>query len=83
MKYDEKTGKKIPESRMDEIQLSMDNLKELAEKSNGTMDRKIEIAWILRDINVSLALIFDAMAMVINNSSAMHVQNEKKEEKKQ
>ena len=83
MKYDEKTGKKIPESRMDEIQLSMDNLKELAEKSNGTMDRKIEIAWILRDINVSLALIFDAMAMVINNSSAMHVQNEKKGEKKQ
>lgn len=82
MKYDEKSGKKIPESRMDEITLSMESLKELAEKCGGAMDREIEIAWSLRDINVTLALIFDVMAMVVNKYGTVGIQ-EKKEEKKQ
>lgn len=65
MKYDEKTGKKKPESRGDEIKLSFEALQEVAEKSNGTFDRVIEVAWLLRDIDQSLALLVDMLSLLM------------------
>lgn len=65
MKYDEKTGNKMPESRTDEIKLSFDALKETAEKSNGTFDRQIEVAWLLRDIDQSIALLVDMLGLLM------------------
>lgn len=64
MKYDEKTGKQIPESRVDEIKLSFEALKKLADSTNGTFDRQVEIAWLLRDINQSLALLTDMIGVM-------------------
>ena len=66
MKYDEKTGKKVPENRGDEIKLSFNELQDLAEKSNGTFDRQVEVAWLLRDIDQSLALVVDMLGLLIN-----------------
>lgn len=65
MKYDEKTGKKIPETRGDEIKLSMMELQELAKKSNGTFDRQVEVAWLLRDIDQSLGLLVDMLGLLM------------------
>lgn len=64
MKYDEKTGKQIPESRIDEIKISSEALKKLADSTNGTFDRQVEIAWLLRDINQSLALLTDMIGVM-------------------
>ena len=66
MKYDEKTGKKVAETRSDEIQLSFDALKKVAEKANGTFDRQVELAWLLRDIDQSLAIIVDMLGVILN-----------------
>lgn len=59
MKYDEKTGNRIPESRMDEIKISMDKLKEMSQNCDGMLDSSIETSWMLRDISVSLAQVVD------------------------
>ena len=67
MKYDEKTGKKVPESRVDEIKLSFESLKELAEKTNGVFDRNVELAWILRDISQTNALLVDMIGMLLHH----------------
>lgn len=66
MKYDEKTGKKVPESRVDEIKISLDLLAERMKKSDGIFDRHVEIAWILRDISISLALLVDMMGLMMH-----------------
>ena len=68
MKYDEKTGEKKPESRIDEIKLSHEKLHELSEKTGGLLDRDMEMNWVLRDINVSLALLTDMMGVLLNNT---------------
>lgn len=68
MKYDEKTGKKVAESRGDEIKLSFDALKKVAEKSGGTFDRQVEVAWLLRDIDQSLGLIVDMLGLLLNHT---------------
>ena len=65
MKYDEKTGKQIPESRVDEIKLSFEALKKLADSTNGTFDRQVEVAWLLRDIDQSLGLLVDMLGMML------------------
>ena len=65
MKYDEKTGEQRPESRQDEIKLSFEALKKLAESTNGTFDRQVEIAWLLRDIDLSLAALVDMAGLAL------------------
>ncbi len=65
MKYNEKTGEKEPESRQDEIKLSFEALKKLAENTNGTFDRQVEIAWLLRDIDLSLAVLVDMAGLAL------------------
>lgn len=65
MKYDEKTGKRIPENRMDEIKISFEQLQRIADESHGTFDRQVEVAWLLRDIDQSLALTVDMLASLL------------------
>ena len=65
MKYDQKTGEKIPETRTEEIKLSMEDLNNLAKKSNGTFDRNIEITWLLRDIDQSLGILVDMLGVLL------------------
>ena len=65
MKYDEKTGKRIPENRMDEIRISFGALQKIADDSNGTFDRQVEVAWLLRDIDQSIALAVDILAAML------------------
>ena len=65
MKYDEKTGKKIPETRGDEIKLSFLELQDVAKKAGGTFDRDVELAWLLRDIDQSLALVVDLLGLLM------------------
>ena len=65
MKYDQKTGEKIPETRTEEIKLSMEELSDLAKRSNGTFDRNIEITWLLRDIDQSLGILVDMLGVLL------------------
>jgi hypothetical protein len=65
VKYDEKTGEQVPESRIDEIKLSFEALKKLADSTNGTFDRQVEVAWLLRDIDQSLGLLVDMIGMML------------------
>ena len=66
MKYNEKTGEKIPENRMDEIKLSLEQLYELQKKCDGLMDREFENNVLLKDISVSLGLITDMLGVLLN-----------------
>ena len=66
MKYNEKTGRKIPENRRDEVQLSMEEIKKLYKDTNGMADQHIEHGILLRDIDISLALIVDMFAHIYN-----------------
>lgn len=81
MKYDEKTGKKMPESRLDEIQISLDQLYDRQKKCDGLLDRGIENSVLLKDINVSLGLIVDILGVLVNrlidNSSTQKDPKEK------
>lgn len=66
MKYDEKTGKQIPENRSDEIKLSIAALEGQRKKAGGLMDPQIEQCIMLNDISVSLALLVDMCGMMLN-----------------
>lgn len=66
MKYNEKTGEKTPESRTDEIKISLEQLYGLQKKSEGLMDRGFENNILLKDINVSLALLVDMIGVLVN-----------------
>lgn len=66
MKYDEKTGKEVPESRMDEIKISIDRLQKLSKENGGMTDKSIERNVILMDISVSLALLVDICGGIYN-----------------
>lgn len=66
MKTDEKTGNKTPESRLDEIKLSLEQLYEIQKKSDGLMDRDFETNVLLKDISVSLGLLVDMAGVIIN-----------------
>lgn len=67
MKYDEKTGKPIPENRRDEIELSLNAINDIRKKTNGFNDKQTEISQMLADINMTNAMIFDVLAMIFNN----------------
>ena len=58
MKKDAK-GKEIPECRVDEVQLSMKALADVCKKTDGAFDRNVETNWLLRDIDMSLAILVD------------------------
>ena len=66
MRYDEKTGEKTPESRTDEIKISLEKLYELQKKCDGLMDREFENNVLLKDISVSLGLITDMLGVLVN-----------------
>ena len=66
MKYDEKTGEKIPENRSDEINISMERLVDIRKKTGGFNNKEIEICDMLCDINVSLGLVVDILSVMYN-----------------
>ena len=66
MKYNEKTGEKTPENRTDEVKLSLEQLHNLQEKYNGTMDRTFYNNILLQDISISLGLLVDITASIYN-----------------
>ena len=66
MKYNEKTGEKTPESRTDEIKISLEQLYELQKKCDGFMDKEFEHNVLLKDISVSLGLITDMLGVLVN-----------------
>ena len=66
MKYDEKTGEKTPESRTDEIKISLEQLYNLQKKCDGLMDKEFESNILLKDISVSLGLITDMLGVLVN-----------------
>ena len=66
MKYDEKTGEKKPECRMDEIKLSLEQLNNLQKKTNGMIGLENENNLLLKDISVSLGLVVDILGTMYN-----------------
>jgi hypothetical protein len=66
LKFDPKTGQKKPENRSDELRISLGKLKELSEKYDGVMDKKLEMYWIMQDINISLGLTVDLLGAIYN-----------------
>lgn len=67
MKYNEKTGEKTPESRIDEVKLSLEQLYDLQKESKGLMDRDFETNVLLKDIDVSLGLLTDMIGVIVNH----------------
>ena len=78
MKYDKKTGQKIPENRRDEVAITMDEIKKMYQDTNGMVDQNIEHGMLLRDINISLALIVDILAGLYNKRVATLIESLKK-----
>ena len=66
MKYDEKTGKKVAESRGEDIMISFEELEKLAKRTDGAFDRQVALEWWLREANISLALIADMLGALMN-----------------
>ena len=67
MKYNEKTGEKTPESRTDEVKLSLEQLYDIQKESKGLMDRNFETNVLLKDIDVSLGLLTDMIGVIVNH----------------
>ena len=81
MKYNEKTGEKTPESRTDEIKISLEKLYELQKKCDGLMDREFENNVLLKDISVSLGLVTDMLGVLVNKVVGnLFSQDEKKKQ---
>ena len=68
MKYDEKTGKAIPENRSDEVSITLQNINEIHKKTNGMNDKMNDVCQLLADISVSLGLLVDFVAMMYNKT---------------
>jgi len=66
MKYNEKTGKGIPENRSDEIKISIERMNEIRKATNGLNDKGVEISNLLCDISISLGLIVDILSVMYN-----------------
>lgn len=66
MKYDEKTGKKIPQNRMDEITLSTEKTNQMADDAKGMIDPRLIELYTLQDISVSMALLVDICGSILN-----------------
>lgn len=65
MKYDGKTGKKIPECRMDEIAIVLDDIKQKSEQCGGLMNPEIEAVFLLRQIMISTSVLVDMVGKLI------------------
>ena len=61
MKYDEKSGKKKPENRSDEISINIEKLSKLHDETKGMLDKQIEFSVLLQDISISLGLVVDLL----------------------
>ena len=68
MKYDEKTGKAIPENRSDEVSITLQNINEIHKKTNGMNDKMNDVCQLLADVSVSLGLLVDVVAMMYNKT---------------
>lgn len=68
MKYDEKTGKAIPENRSDEVSITLQNINEIHKKTNGMNDKMNDVCQMVADISVSLGLVVDVLAMIYNKT---------------
>lgn len=68
MKYDEKTGKKIPESRTDEVKLTIDFLKGLDTKCEGSLSPSIVVSTLLTEIALSTAQLVDIAGTILNKT---------------
>lgn len=66
MKYDEKSGKKKPENRSDEISINIEKLSKLHDETKGMLDKQIEFSVLLQDINISLGLVVDLLGSLYN-----------------
>ena len=66
MKYDEKTGKPTPESRSDEINLSIQEINEIHKQTNGMSDKMHDVCKMLADIDVSLGFMVDILSVIYN-----------------
>ncbi len=66
MKFDEKTGEKKPESRTDEINISIERLHKTNKENNGLLDKNVERNVLLMDISVSLGLLVDICGAIYN-----------------
>ena len=66
MKYDEKSGKKRPENRSDEVRINLEKLHELHDKTEGMLDKQIEFSVLLQDISISLGLVVDLLGSLYN-----------------
>ena len=75
MKFDEKTGKGIPESRSDEIKLAIERMNEVRKATSGLNDKGVEIANLLCDISISLGLIVDILSVMYNDKKQKEVKN--------
>ena len=84
MKYDEKTGKKIPESRVDEVSITLQNLKDIDEKCQGLTSPAMVTNTLLNDISVSLAILVDITGNILNRMiKAEKTANDNPSEKEQ
>ena len=66
MKYDENTGKKIPQNRMDDIMLSAEKTNQMADEAKGMIDPRLIELYTLQDISVSVALLVDICGNILN-----------------
>ena len=71
MKYNEKTGEKVPENRTDEIKLSLEQLHSLQQKTDGMVSKDFENNILLKDISISLGLITDILATIYNRMTGV------------
>ena len=69
MKYDEKTGKAIPENRSDEVSITLQNINEIHKKTNGMNNKMNDVCQLLADVSVSLGLLVDVVAMMYNKTA--------------
>lgn len=81
MKTDKVTGKKTPENRVDEISLVLEEINKFVRDSNGTADKQIENNALLRELNVSMALIVDMLGLMTNNMIAKEKAQYEKEQR--
>lgn len=74
MKFDEKTGNKIPENRRDEVQLTIEELNKMRKETNGMSSRTNEICLMLGDVSVSLAILIDILSAFFNMMAKVYTQ---------
>lgn len=81
MKYNENTGKGIPESRSDEIKISIERMNEIRKATNGLNDKGVEISNLLCDISISLGLIVDILSVMYNDKKQIEKEVKENDER--